>query len=118
MSFQFENGIFIVANIQKKEGGILTASDKLKPSDLAGIYKDIAEIIGLEATLRLHKDFQGQQITLPKKLYTKSYILQQTLQNGKQMNIKAIAKKYGYTERRLRQMIKENVACLPGKQSE
>lgn len=47
---------------------------KIIPSDLAGIYKDIAEVIGIEATMLLHKEFQGQQITFPKKVYSKAYI--------------------------------------------
>ena len=83
------------------------ADNNIKPSDLAGIYKEIAEVIGLEATFLLHKEFQGQQITFPKKIYSKAFILQK-IQIEKPMNIKAIASKYGYTDRSLRQMIKEN----------
>lgn len=74
--------------------------------DFAGIYKEIAEVIGIEATIALHDNFQGQQITLPKKLFTKDYILRQVQQDGNQ-DIKSVAFQYGYTERRLRQIIKE-----------
>lgn len=80
---------------------------KIKPSELAGIYQEIAEVIGIEATLLLHKEFQGQQITLPKKLYSKKHIMHQ-LQEENTLDIKHIASKYGYTERRLRQMLKES----------
>ena len=81
----------------------------IKASDLAGIYKDIAEIIGVEATLLLHEYLQGQQITFPKKLYSKEYITKQVsgLKKG-EGNIKTMASKYGYTERRLRQILKES----------
>ena len=46
-----------------------------------------------------------QQITLPKKLFTKEYILRQVQDEE---NIKKAAVQYGYTERRLRQMLNEN----------
>ncbi len=77
-------------------------------SDFAGVYKEIAEVIGVENTIEMHKIFQGQQITFPKKLFTKTYILSQvkTTENGS--NVKNIASEYGYTERRLRQIIKES----------
>ena len=95
-----------MVNYAKKVG--VTLSDKnIKPSDLAGIYKDIAELIGIEAALRLHKEFQGQQITFPKKVFSKAYILHQ-LEVNKNLNIRSIATEYGYTERRLRQIMKEN----------
>ena len=86
----------------------MVVEDSMKPTDLSGIYKDIAEVIGVEATMLLHKNFQGQQITFPKKLYTKSYILQQIRRGDRPVNIKVIAMKYGYTERRIRQIIKES----------
>lgn len=83
------------------------ADNNIKPSELAGIYKDIAELIGIEKTLLLHKEFQGQQITFPKKLFSKAYILNK-IQEDKPLDIRSIASEYGYTERRLRQMLKEN----------
>jgi hypothetical protein len=89
----------------KKERAV--ADNSIKPSDLTGIYKDVAEVIGIESTLLLHKEFQGQQVTFPKKIYSKSYILQQILKDASVVNIKEFAVKYGYTERRLRQIIKE-----------
>lgn len=87
---------------------------KIVPSDFAGIYKDIAEIIGIEATMTLHNYLKGQQVTFPKKLFTKEYITRQVMTGNKNEkkeandnNIKVVAAKYGYTERRLRQILKE-----------
>lgn len=77
-------------------------------TDFAGIYKEIAEVIGIEATITLHDNFQGQQITLPKKLFAKDFILRQVKEGGNSINIKEVAFRYGYTERRLRQILKED----------
>ena len=41
-------------------------TQEIVATDLVGIYKEIAELIGVEATVILHKNFRGQQITLPK----------------------------------------------------
>lgn len=91
----------------QKKVGVALAEKNIKPSDLAGIYKDIAELIGIEKTLLLHKEFQGQQITFPKKVFSKAYILNK-IQDDKPVDFKSIASEYGYTERRLRQIIKES----------
>ncbi|MDO4330513.1 MAG: Mor transcription activator family protein [Lachnospiraceae bacterium] len=81
---------------------------QITANDLAGIYKDIAEVIGIEATTLLHNNFQGQQITLPKKLYTRDFIISQVKNNPGKENLRKIAQKYGYTERRLRQILKDS----------
>ncbi len=81
--------------------------ENVKATDLVGIYKDIANVIGVDATLLLHGYLKGQQITFPKKLYSKDYIIKQVKKRGKR-NIKAVATQYGYTERRLQQIVKEN----------
>ncbi len=77
-------------------------------NDLNGIYKDIAEIIGIEKTLLLHDNFQGQQVTFPKKLYTKEYIIRQSKDKNNE-NIKKMAFQFGYTESHLRKILKETV---------
>ena len=49
----------------------------------------------------------GQQITFPKRLYTKEYVVQETKDITSSAELKKEALKYGYTERRLKQLIKE-----------
>lgn len=76
-------------------------------NDLSGIYKEIADIIGIEKTILLHDSFQGQQVTFPKKLFTKEYIIRKSKENEKNENMRTIAFKYGYTESHLRRLLKE-----------
>ena len=54
----------------------------IQPTDFVSIYKDIAEVIGIEATMKLHDNFQGQQLVLPKKLYTKDFIVKSIKQKA------------------------------------
>lgn len=93
---------------QVERRGYMKAESEITPVDLTGVYKEIAEVVGVPVALAMHSIYQGQQITFPKKLYTQSYILQQVERSENATNIRSIAVKYGYTERRLRQIIKES----------
>lgn len=79
----------------------------IHPCDLIGIYKDFAELIGIENTIKIYENFKGQQVSFPMRLYTKDYIISQINTQGRE-TIKSQATHYGYSERRLRQMIKES----------
>lgn len=81
--------------------------ENITPSDFTGVYRDIAEVIGVESTIALHNSFQGQQLTLPKKLFTHEYILTKIKKGDGATKVKKVAAQYGYTERRLRQIMKE-----------
>ena len=45
------------------------------------IYKEISEIIGLEATLKIYLRFKGQQVSFPVRLYSPRICLLYTLSN-------------------------------------
>jgi len=76
---------------------------------LAGDYASIAEIIGMENAKLLYEHYRGQQITFPQRFYSKNYVALQATHELKKGNctLSQLAVKYGYTERRLRQLIKE-----------
>ena len=57
--------------------------------DLAGVYKDLAETVGVE------------------NAYTKTYIMQQICSEYNGKNVHALARKYGYSESRVRQILRE-----------
>ena len=71
------------------------------------IYKEIADIIGVENTYALYKSMRGLQITLPKKLYSTDYILSKLANGYTDDELRKIALEYDYTEKYLRQLIKE-----------
>ena len=56
----------------------------------------------------LHKHYRGQQITLPQRLYSVQYVVKEVERQLGTHSLSDLAKKYGYTERRLRQLIKED----------
>lgn len=80
---------------------------KLNSEGFMPIYKEISDIIGPEATYALYKSMRGQQLTLPKKLYTKEFILKEIQIRANNVDIHQLALEYDYTERYLRQLLKQ-----------
>lgn len=78
-----------------------------KIAKYAGVYNDLADLLGEEAVELIYKTMSGQQITLPRKLYTQDYVVQQTKHITDQKELKKVAVRYGYSERRLKQLLKQ-----------
>lgn len=76
-------------------------------SDLAGVYKEVAETVGVDNAYKIYNHFRGLQLMFPLKFYSKEYIMQQirTEYNGK--NVRDLARKYGYSESRVRQILRK-----------
>ena len=71
------------------------------------LYKELAQLIGDAATIKLWEHYQGLNISFPKKLYSNEYVRNFVLENKGKMNTKDIAKEVGLSERRVRQILKE-----------
>ena len=56
------------------KGGVNICMNK-SSENYSGIYKDMAEVLGEEITLKIYDNYRGQQVTFPMRLYSKSYIL-------------------------------------------
>lgn len=80
--------------------------ENVKPQDLVGIYCELAEIIGMDNVVIIYEHFKGQQVSFPTRLYSKDFVIEQ-IRSNKSQSIKKLATQYGYSERRLRQMIQE-----------
>ncbi len=76
--------------------------------DLAPIYMEIADIIGIENTVMFYQHFRGQQITFPQHFYNKEYVIRYIKEHQGESSIREMAKKFGYTERRIRQLLSHN----------
>ncbi len=79
----------------------------LKAEDLTGVYNEIAELINVETAIEMHKHFAGSQVTFPLKLVTLNYTYYQIYNEFDGTNIRALAIKYGYSNRWIKDIIKE-----------
>ena len=73
--------------------------------DFADVYMEIAETAGVETAIKIHKLFKGQQILFPQKLYKKEYIYKYIKENYNGQNVRELSQKFGYSDRRIRQII-------------
>ena len=75
-----------------------------------GIYEELAQLIGIDPVIKIYNLYQGQQITFPKRLFSQEFVESQILQKcHDSQDIKAIAIKFGYTERWVRSVIQKHV---------
>ena len=74
---------------------------------LNGVYNEIANLLGVECALVLHSAFRGQQINFPVNFFTSEFIGEQVIKEYDGHNVKQLATKYGYSEKWIRNMIKE-----------
>lgn len=84
------------------------SKEKLKPTHLNGAYAEIAAILGIDATLKLHSRYRGTQISFPVELLSREYIFEQINNEYDGTNIRELATKYGYTEKWIRKIVKTN----------
>lgn len=79
----------------------------VEPSGLAGIYKEVAETIGVDNAYKMFLHFRGLQIMFPLKFYSSDYIAEQIREEYNGKNVRDLARKYGYCESRIRQILKK-----------
>ena len=87
--------------------------DRLEPENLNLIYKEIAELFGLEIAQKFFAHFKGLQINYPVRFLSKKYVQKVLNEEYDGTNLKSLSKKYGYSERWLRIIIK-NSECSGG----
>ncbi len=79
----------------------------MEAKDFSAIYEEIADEAGTDVAILIHKLFKGQQILFPQKLYKKSYIYEYIKSNYNGRNVRELAQKFGYSDRRIRQILRE-----------
>ena len=83
----------------------------MRSSTLNGVYETISEIIGFDNAVKLYENFRGNQVNFPQKLFSKEFVLQEASRayDGTSESINKIATKYNYSERTIRNWMKEQL---------
>lgn len=71
------------------------------------IYREFAKLIGVESTLEIFENYHGTQINFPMRLVSSDHIKQVVLNEYDGTNLKELAMFYGYSERHLRRLLKD-----------
>lgn len=84
-------------------------ASNIKCEYLNDAYSELANLLGIEAVLKIHSTYRGQQITFPVQLFSKEFLKKQIIDEYNGYNIKQLATKYGYSEKWVRQILKEHI---------
>lgn len=86
----------------------ISEGNVMNESIYALVYADLVVEIGVENTKKIHKRFKGTQVSFPVKLYNRNYIEKCIKEEFNGSNFRELAQKYEYTERRIRQILKNH----------
>ncbi|NLK78947.1 MAG: Mor transcription activator family protein [Clostridiales bacterium] len=81
---------------------------EVKKDDLMGVYKEIAEILDVDSAYKVFKELRGQQICFPQRFYDSKKVKDIVRSEYTGNNAKELARKYGYSERRIRQFLSKD----------
>ena len=81
----------------------------IKGEYLNTAYSELANLVGIDAVLKIHATYRGQQIFFPVDLFSKDFIKKQIIEEYDGYNVKKLALKYGYTEKWIKKILKENI---------
>ncbi len=74
------------------------------------IYKELAVEFGVDVAHKMYEQYGGLQIVFPNKFESAQYIREKIVDGyNRGEKVQALAKKYGYSERYLRKLLKENI---------
>ena len=71
------------------------------------IYRELAELIGVQNTKKVWNRYRGLTIQFPQRMYSQAYTKDFIRDNMDSMTIKEMAVQLNLTDRRVRQIIKE-----------
>ena len=87
----------------------------IKGEYLNGAYNELANLLGIEAVLKIYNAYRGQQLTLPVQLFSKEFIIRQIVEEYDGYNIKQLATKFGYSEKWIRKILKDHIDDIGNK---
>lgn len=80
---------------------------KGNPERYAGIYRELAELLGESAVNKIWKNYSGTNVAFPQRLFSKEYTREFIASHWDDMTAAEIARVVGLSERRVRQIASE-----------
>ena len=74
---------------------------------LQATYKKLADLLGDDLMMKFYQEFRGTQLSLPMKLYDREGAAKAVRQHYPEMTVKELADTYGYTQRWVKQELKQ-----------
>ncbi len=97
--------IFKNSSVEYRNGEVIVINSN--PDRYSGVYKEMADLLGDAAAVKIWKRFSGLNISFPQRLYSKEFTRQFIEENMGTMRPHDIARNVNLSERRVRQIINE-----------
>ncbi len=97
--------IFKNSSVEYRNGEVIVINSN--PDRYSGVYKEMADLLGDAAAVKIWKRFSGLNISFPQRLYSKEFTRQFIEENMGTMRPYDIARNVNLSERRVRQIINE-----------
>lgn len=81
--------------------------NKKEVESLNPVYMEISNQLGDEVARTIYEMFKGQQISFPVRFYTRETTYLKIKEEYDGSNIRSLARKYGYSEKTIRRILKE-----------
>lgn len=76
---------------------------------LNNVYREISEVMGTDTAMEMYRLFKGQQISFPVRFFNPECIKHKIVEEYDGTNISTLAKKYDYSEKTIRRIIKKTL---------
>ncbi len=97
--------IFKNSSVEYRNGEVIVINSN--PDRYSGVYKEMADLLGDAAAVKIWKRFSGLNISFPQRLYSKEFTRQFIEENMGTMRPHDIARNVSLSERRVRQIIND-----------
>lgn len=105
-----DNGILLMkSNLVKYDYEVVNVGGESEKQLFNSVYKDIAEAFGIDTAIQIYQMYKGTQVSFPTRLFNPEYVKKQIPIEYDGTNIKQLAKKYGYSEKTIRRMLKNSI---------
>lgn len=88
---------------------VINVGDDSTKNVFNAVYNDISEAFGVDVAIQMYQTYKGMQISFPRRLFNPDYVKNQVPIEYDGKNIKQLAKKYGYSEKTIRRMVKDSL---------
>lgn len=104
-----DNGICTVPQDMLKYACEVINVSEYDKNSFHKVYREISEQLGVEAALIIHHMFKGTQVCFPVRFFDTQYVKEMIIKEYDGTNMQILAKKYDYSEKSIRRIIKESV---------
>ncbi len=104
-----DNGVCNVFSDMLKYGAEVVDVSEYDINLFHKVYREISEQLGIEVALQIYNMFKGTQVNFPVRFFDTKCVKEMIIREYNGKNVKILARKYDYSEKSIRRIIKEGV---------